>query len=119
MPGLTRAVKLTKRAARVGFDWPEVAQVFDKLREETAELEAELPVGDPALLTDELGDLLFVVANLARKLGVDPEDAIRGANAKFTRRLRAHRSRALRGWPRARAVRPRRDGRALERGQAR
>ena len=87
LPGLTRAVKLTKRAARVGFDWPDVAQVFDKLREETAELEAELPLADPELLKGELGDLLFVVANLARKLGVDPEDAVRSANAKFTRRF--------------------------------
>ena len=94
LPGLTRAVKLTKRAARVGFDWPEVAQVFDKLREETAELEAELPAADPALLTEELGDLLFVVGNLARKLGVDPERAIRLANAKFTRRF-AHIETAL------------------------
>lgn len=89
LPGLTRAVKLTKRAARVGFDWPDVTQVFDKLREETAELEAELEAADPALLKEELGDLLFVCANLARKLGVDPEDAVRGANAKFTRRFAA------------------------------
>ena len=87
LPGLTRAVKLTKRAARVGFDWPDVAQVFDKLREETAELEAELPAADPAKLEDELGDLLFVVANLARKLDVDPEAALRTANAKFIRRF--------------------------------
>jgi MazG family protein len=94
LPGLTRAVKLTRRAARVGFDWPDVAQVFDKLREETAELEAELPAADPALLAGELGDLLFVVANLARKLGVDPEDALRGANAKFIRRF-AHIEAAL------------------------
>ncbi len=87
LPALTRAVKLTRRAARVGFDWPDVAQVMDKLREETAELEAELPAAGPARLRDELGDLLFVCANLARKLDIDPEDALRGANAKFTRRF--------------------------------
>ncbi len=89
LPGLTRAVKLTRRAARVGFDWPDVAQVFDKLREETTELEAEVAGADPALLEEELGDLLFVIANLARKLDVDPEAAIRAANAKFTRRFGA------------------------------
>lgn len=89
LPGLTRAVKLTRRAARVGFDWPDVAQVFDKLREETNELEAELAAADPALLEEELGDLLFVVANLARKLHVDPEAAVRAANAKFIRRFAA------------------------------
>ncbi len=87
LPALTRAVKLTKRAARVGFDWPDAAAVMDKLREETAELEAELPGADPARLRDELGDLLFVCANLARKLGVDPEDALRSSNAKFIRRF--------------------------------
>ena len=88
LPALTRAVKLTARAARVGFDWPDVSFVLDKLREETAEIEAELETGDPARLRDELGDVLFVVANLARKLGVEPEDALRGANAKFVRRFR-------------------------------
>lgn len=87
MPGLTRAVKLTRRAARVGFDWPDLAQVFAKLREEADELEAEVESLDPDRLRDELGDLLFVCANLARKLGVDPEDALRAANAKFTRRF--------------------------------
>ena len=87
LPGLTRAVKLTKRAARVGFDWPDLGQVFAKLREETLELEAEVQTADPARLRDELGDLLFVCANLARKLGVDPEDAVRGSNAKFVRRF--------------------------------
>lgn len=87
LPGLTRAVKLTKRAARVGFDWPEARTVLEKLREEAEELEAELPGADPALLREELGDLLFVCANLARKLDIDPEDALRGANAKFVRRF--------------------------------
>ena len=87
LPAMTRAVKLTKRAARVGFDWAEASTVIAKLREETDELEAEIPGGDPALLREELGDLLFVCANLARKLDVDPEDALRSANAKFTRRF--------------------------------
>ena len=88
-PALTHAVKLTRRAARVGFDWPDASAVLDKLAEETAELRAELPEADPARLADELGDLLFVLANLARKLQLDPEACLRGANAKFTRRFTA------------------------------
>jgi MazG family protein len=87
LPALTRAVKLTKRAARVGFDWPSTREVFDKLREELGELEAELTDMDPAKVKDELGDVLFVLANLARKLDVEPEDALRHANAKFVRRF--------------------------------
>ena len=89
LPGLTRAAKLTRRAARVGFDWPDAAAVLDKLEEETAELRAELPAAEPARLADELGDLLFVMANLARKLDLDPERCIAGANAKFERRFTA------------------------------
>lgn len=90
LPGLIRAEKLTKRAARVGFDWPQVDQVFNQLDEETAELKAEIEVEemDPDRLEDELGDMLFVMANLARKLKLDPEQAIRRANAKFERRFR-------------------------------
>ncbi|MEQ9329076.1 MAG: nucleoside triphosphate pyrophosphohydrolase [Rhodospirillales bacterium] len=90
LPGLIRAEKLTKRAARVGFDWPEVDQVFNQLDEETAELKAEIEAQkiDPDRLEDELGDMLFVMANLARKLKLDPEQAIRRANAKFERRFR-------------------------------
>ena len=87
LPALTRAVKLTKRAARVGFDWPSTDQVFDKLHEEVAELRAEIAAGDLDKARGEMGDLLFVVANLARKLGVEPEDALRGTNAKFIRRF--------------------------------
>ena len=87
MPALTRAVKLTKRAARVGFDWPSTREVFDKLREELAELEAEIDAGHTANMRDELGDVLFVIANLARKLDVEPEDALRASNAKFIRRF--------------------------------
>jgi len=89
LPALTRAHKLTARAARVGFDWPDAAAVLDKLDEEISELRAELPDADPARLTDELGDMLFVLANLARKLGLDGETCLRHANEKFTRRFNA------------------------------
>ncbi len=87
LPALMRAVKLTKRAARVGFDWPTATAVLKKLHEETAELEVEIAAEDHAKAQEELGDLLFVLANLARKLDIDPEHALRGANAKFTRRF--------------------------------
>lgn len=87
LPALTRALKLTQRAARVGFDWPGPAQVLEKLEEEIAEVRAELPGADPARLADEVGDLLFVAANLARSLGLDPEACLRQANGKFTRRF--------------------------------
>jgi len=89
LPALTRALKLTGRAGRVGFDWPDALAVLDKLNEEVEELRAELPGADPDRLADELGDVLFVVANLARKLGLDPEACLRQANAKFTRRFNA------------------------------
>ncbi|MBO0738165.1 MAG: nucleoside triphosphate pyrophosphohydrolase, partial [Alphaproteobacteria bacterium] len=89
LPALLRAVKLQARAARIGFDWPEAAAVFDKIAEEIAELRAELDGNaDPARLEDEIGDLLFAVANLARKLDTDAETALRRANAKFERRFR-------------------------------
>ena len=88
LPGMTRAVKLTARVARVGFDWPDTGQVIDKLHEELGELEIEIAAGDHEKAREELGDLLFVCANLARKLDVEPEDAIRAANAKFERRFR-------------------------------
>ncbi len=87
LPAMTRAVKLTKRAARVGFDWPSTDEVLDKLAEEVAELKVEIAAGDKAKAREELGDLLFVVANLARKLDVEPEDALRATNAKFARRF--------------------------------
>jgi ATP diphosphatase len=89
LPALTQAEKLTRRAARVGFDWPDVAAVLDKLDEEVAELRAELGGADPDRLEDELGDMLFVLANLARKLRLDPEAALRRASAKFTARFEA------------------------------
>jgi MazG family protein len=87
LPALTRAVKLSKRAARVGFVWPSALEVLDKLHEEVAELEAEVAAGDIDKARDELGDVLFVCANLARELDVDPEAALRGTNAKFVRRF--------------------------------
>lgn len=87
LPALTRAVKLSKRAARVGFVWPTVEDVTKKLHEEVAELEAEIAAGDLEKARQELGDVLFVVANIARHLDIDPEDALRYTNAKFTRRF--------------------------------
>ncbi|MEZ5774393.1 MAG: nucleoside triphosphate pyrophosphohydrolase [Hyphomicrobiaceae bacterium] len=109
LPALTRAVKLQSKAARVGFDWPSLGPVFDKMREELAELEAALG-GSPSAahagidwktaspehreIEAELGDLFFVMANVARHLAIDPEAALRSANAKFARRF-AHIERRL------------------------
>ena len=87
LPGLTRAVKLSKRAAGVGFVWPTVQDVVVKLHEEVGEMLAEIEAGDLDKARDEIGDVLFVVANLARTLEVDPEDAVRATNAKFVRRF--------------------------------
>ena len=90
LPALLRAEKLQKRAARVGFDWPEIGPVIDKIEEELGELRAELAAGtvDRARATDELGDVLFAVANLGRHLKLDPEAALRATNDKFERRFR-------------------------------
>lgn len=89
LPALTRAIKLQNRAARVGFDWPGAEDVLDKISEETAELvEARDELG-PDELEEEFGDLMFVMANLARHLKIDPEQALRRANTKFTRRFQA------------------------------
>nr|WP_283949541.1 nucleoside triphosphate pyrophosphohydrolase [Limobrevibacterium gyesilva] len=89
LPALTRALKLTARAARVGFDWPDANAVLAKLDEEVTELRAELREADRARLQDEVGDMLFVLANLARKLDLDPEACLRHANRKFARRFAA------------------------------
>jgi nucleoside triphosphate diphosphatase len=89
LPALLRAEKLQKRAARTGFDWTETPPIFDKLEEEIAEVKEAIAGGDAEAIEDEVGDLLFVVANLARRLSVDPEQALRKANAKFERRFRA------------------------------
>ena len=90
LPALLRAEKIQKRAARVGFDWKTAGPVIDKIEEELGELRAELAAGDvdPARITDELGDVLFAVANLARHCKVDPEAALRATNDKFERRFR-------------------------------
>ncbi len=98
LPGLTRAMKLQAKAARVGFDWPSLAPVFSKMREEIAELEEIAVPADPRgprppngpvdpRIVDEFGDVLFVMANVARHLKIDPETALRTANAKFVRRF--------------------------------
>ncbi len=87
LPALTRAVKLQKRAARVGFDWPSTDQVVAKIVEEAAELVEARDTLTSAEMAEEFGDLLFVMANLARHLHIDPEAALRAANAKFTRRF--------------------------------
>jgi ATP diphosphatase len=87
LPGLTRAVKLQAKAACVGFDWPSLTPVLAKMREELAELDEALAEGDRAKVADEFGDLLFVMANVARHLDIDPEGALRAANQKFSRRF--------------------------------
>ena len=90
LPALVRAQKLSKRAGRVGFEWPDMQGVFDKIEEETAELKEAIARGiDADAAEDELGDMLFAMANLARYLKVDPEAALRRTNAKFERRFRA------------------------------
>lgn len=88
LPELLRAYKLTRKAAKVGFDWPDHAGVIDKIREETHEVEETLPLpDDDPRVAEELGDLLFTVVNLCRRRGVNPEVALRAANHKFTRRF--------------------------------
>lgn len=88
LPALSRAVKLQKRMAQVGFDWPEALPVVDKVREELDEVLEAMSENDPQAISEEIGDLLFVVSNLARHLKVDPESALRAANAKVERRFR-------------------------------
>ena len=90
LPPMLRALKLQKRAARVGYDWEHINDVFDKMAEETSELKAELAAETPDTdaIKDEIGDILFVAVNLARKAGVDPETALMGCNQKFERRFR-------------------------------
>ena len=87
LPALARAEKLTKKAAKVGFDWPDFASVMAKVEEEIGEVAEAQEAGDSAATHEEIGDLLFAVANLARHAGVDAEAALRDANAKFTRRF--------------------------------
>ncbi|WP_114946293.1 nucleoside triphosphate pyrophosphohydrolase [Microvirga calopogonii] len=89
LPALTRAQKLTAKAAKVGFDWPETMQVIDKIHEELEEVKEASSSGQQDRIEDEIGDLLFAVTNLARHLGVDSEKALRRTNAKFERRFKA------------------------------
>jgi ATP diphosphatase len=96
LPALSRAEKLQARAARVGFDWTTPEPILAKLREEIAECEAALAAEDAAAIKDEVGDLIFTLANLARRLGIDPEQAARHANRKFERRFRAMEASAAR-----------------------
>jgi ATP diphosphatase len=88
LPALKRADKIQKRAARVGFDWPDVAPVWDKLQEETHEVQEALANDDAAAVQDEIGDLLFTMVNLARHVNVDAETALVAANNKFEKRFR-------------------------------
>jgi MazG family protein len=87
LPALIRAANIQKKAARVGFDWPDTAGVIDKFREELAELAVEIESGDRPALEHELGDLIFTAVNMARKLGVEPELALEHANQRFIARF--------------------------------
>ena len=104
LPALTRAMKLQRRAARCGFDWPNSNAVFDKITEELVELREAVRAGDRAGIDDELGDLLFTVVNFARHLGIDPESSARAANKKFERRFRELERRAGAGGTSAEAL---------------
>ncbi|NCF79012.1 MAG: nucleoside triphosphate pyrophosphohydrolase [Alphaproteobacteria bacterium] len=88
LPGLSRAVKMQNRAARIGFDWPDIEPVFDKLHEEIEEVRAAITSGAKDAMEDEVGDLLFVAANIARHLKIDPEKAVRRTNGKFIARFK-------------------------------
>ena len=88
LPGLSRAVKIQNRAARIQFDWPDIEPVFDKLQEEIGEVREAIKSGSADAMEDEIGDLLFVVANIARHLKIDPEKAVRRTNGKFILRFK-------------------------------
>lgn len=89
LPALLESFKIGKKAAKVGFDWPEPARVLDKLEEEIGEIREALAEGEQEKVQDEMGDLLFALSNLTRKLNLEPEETLRGANRKFIRRFRA------------------------------
>ena len=89
LPALLKASRLTEKAARVGFDWRRTDDVFDKLDEEIGELREAVGGGDPSRIEDEMGDLLFTIANIARKSGVNPEEALQSTNRKFMRRFQS------------------------------
>ena len=107
MPALTRALKLQEKAGKVGFDWNDARAVLAKIREEIAEVEAEIAEGSAEALKGEVGDLLFAAVNLARHLKVDPEAALRGANAQVRAALRPYRGPPRRRGPNARKRQPR------------
>ncbi len=88
LPALMRALEVSKRVVKVGFEWPDVSQVLDKVQEEIEELRAEITGGDTARAAEELGDLLFTLVNVARKLGADPEEALRQMTVRFASRFR-------------------------------
>jgi MazG family protein len=105
MPALARADRLTEKASRVGFDWPDPAGAREKLREELAELDEAVAAGDRDAIEHELGDVLFAAANLARKLGIAPEEALRGTVARFVSRFgHVERELARRGVPHGEAT---------------
>jgi tetrapyrrole methylase family protein / MazG family protein len=124
MPALARADRLTEKASRIGFDWPDAAGAREKVREELAELDEAVAGGDRDALEHELGDVLFALANLARKLGVAPEEALRGAIGRFMSRFgHVERELARRGVPHGGATLAEMDAiwdeaKAIERGQA-
>lgn len=93
MPSLLKASRLTEKAARIGFDWRRTEDVFDKIDEELAELREAVAEADPSNIHDEIGDLLFTIANIARKLNVNPEEALQSTNRKFMRRFQSMESR--------------------------
>ncbi|MCF6319410.1 MAG: hypothetical protein L3J83_09075 [Proteobacteria bacterium] len=97
--GLKQAIKLTEQAALIGFDWPNIDPVFDKMSEEISELKEAIGSQRTDRILDELGDVLFVCANLARHLGVDPEKALKHANEKFEQRFRQVESIAKQKFP--------------------
>ena len=99
LPALSRAAELQKRAAQVGFDWPDALPVVDKVREELDEVLEAMSENDADAIAEEIGDLLFVVSNLARHLKVEPESALRAANAKFERRFRGMEALAGEAFP--------------------
>jgi MazG family protein len=106
LPALTRAAKLGRRAARVGFDWPDPGQVRDKVMEELREVDEALASGDMDHATEEVGDLLFAIANWTVHLKIDPEEALRAANGKFERRFREMESIAREGGTELQALSP-------------
>ncbi len=118
MPALARADRLTEKASRIGFDWPDAAGAREKVAEELGELDEAMTQGDGDAIEHELGDLLFAVANLSRKLGVAPEEALRGTLSRVRRTLHPRRAGARAARRRPRRGDPRRDGRDLERGKS-